>query len=46
MMKMMVDDQQDEELYLKEQQDKLNDEKRAILHKKNLNGKFNFSYLS
>ena len=33
-----TDGQQDEELYLKEQQDKLNDEKRAILHRKNLNG--------
>lgn len=32
------DDQQDEEFYLKEQEDKLNDEKRAILQKKNLNG--------
>jgi hypothetical protein len=31
-------DQDDEELYLKEQQDKLNEEKRSIQQKKNLNG--------
>lgn len=31
-------DQEDEELYVKEQQDKLNDEKRAIQQKKNING--------
>ncbi|CAF1178533.1 unnamed protein product [Rotaria sp. Silwood1] len=30
-------DQDDEELFLKEQQDKLNDEKRTIMHKKNIN---------
>ncbi|UJR36499.1 hypothetical protein I4U23_029220 [Adineta vaga] len=30
-------DQNDEELFLKEQQDKLNEEKRTILHKKNIN---------
>ncbi|CAF0918185.1 unnamed protein product [Rotaria sp. Silwood1] len=30
-------DQNDEELYLKEQQDKLNEEKRSIFQKKNLN---------
>lgn len=32
----------DEELYLKEQQDKVNEEKRSILQKKNLNGKLSF----
>lgn len=31
-------DQADEELFLKEQQDKLNEEKRTIMHKKNING--------
>ncbi len=31
-------DQDDEELFLKEQQDKLNDEKRTIQQKKNING--------
>ncbi|CAF2222880.1 unnamed protein product [Rotaria magnacalcarata] len=30
-------DQDDEELFLKEQQDKLNEEKRTIMHKKNIN---------
>ena len=32
--------QDDEEMYLKEQQDKLNEEKRTIQQKKNLNGLF------
>lgn len=32
-------DAEDEELFLKEQQDKLNEEKRDIMHRKNLNGK-------
>ena len=32
-------DQADEELFLKEQQDKLNEDKRAIMHKKNINGR-------
>ncbi len=37
-------DQDDEELYLKEQKDKLNEEKRTIMQKKNMNGKIrNFS---
>ncbi len=35
-------DQNDEELFHKEQQDKLNEEKRAIMHKKNINGLFDF----
>jgi hypothetical protein len=34
-------DQDDEELYHKQQEDKLNEEKREITHRKNLNGKFN-----
>ncbi|CAF2958668.1 unnamed protein product [Rotaria sp. Silwood2] len=38
-------DQNDEELYLKERQDKLNEEKRSIIQKKNLNGKLNFSFI-
>lgn len=33
-------DQDDEELFLKEQQDKLNEEKRSIQQKKNINGSF------
>jgi hypothetical protein len=37
------DDQKDEELYLKEQQDKLNEEKRAILHRKNINGSLSYT---
>ena len=39
-------DEKDEELFLREQQDQLDEERRTILHKKNLNGKFNFSSLS
>ena len=31
-------DEKDEELYLKEQQDRLNEEKRSIMQKKNING--------
>jgi kinesin family protein 3/17 len=40
------EDQGDEELFLKEQQDKLNEEKRTIMQKKNINGLFDISYLN
>ena len=33
------DDGRDEELFLKEQQDQLNEEKRTIMHRKNMDGR-------